>query len=51
MGFKAPWLCQHKAQGGPSEALLPPALGTPARGPRSPAAWGHSKLLIFISLA
>lgn len=44
MGFKEPWLCQHKARGGPSEAPLP-------WGPWSPAAWGHSKLLIFISLA
>lgn len=35
MGFQALWLCQHKARG----------------GPWSPAAGGHSKLLIFISLA
>lgn len=27
MGFKALWLCQHKARGGPAEALLPPAMG------------------------
>lgn len=38
MGSGAPGLCQHKAR-----AALP--------RPRSPAAWGHSKLLIFISLA